>query len=141
MPGDPDISGAMSAFQHYTALVYTMETKVEHSNDLVNYADSNVLTLANNYINFERQNNFSEVGTQSAKVTNVSKDTGNPPVVTVTACTDSTKLVAITNYGPRKGMQADQPPTHPYPSTYRIHKGADGKWRVNAVTAEPKTSC
>jgi hypothetical protein len=141
VPGDPDIAGAMTAFQNYLSVGYTMETKVEHSNDLVKYADGNVLTLANNYITFERQNEFSEVGTQSVKVTNAAKDTGNPPVVSITVCTDSTKFVAITNYGPRKGMQADTPPTHPYPATYRVHKGADGKWRVNAVTAEPKTSC
>lgn len=131
----------MTAFQNYTSVTYIMETKVEHSNDLVNYADGNVLTLANNYVTFERENDYSMVGTQSIKVTNTAKDTANPPVVTLTACADSTKLVAITNYGPSKGTQATTPPTHAYPVIYRVHKGADGKWRVNAVTAETKTSC
>lgn len=131
----------MTAFQNYTSVTFTMETKVEHSNDLVKYADSNVLTLANNYVTFERQHNYSLVGTQSLKVTNTAKDTGNPPIVTLTVCADDTKLLPITNYGPNKGSRAMTTPTHAYPVVYHVHKGTDGNWRVNAVTAETKSTC
>ena len=141
VPADTDIAGAMTAFQNYTSIVYIMETKVEHSNDLVKYADGNVLTIANNFITFERSSEFAYVGTQTLKVTSATKDAGNPPVVSIDVCADNTKMVETTNSGPRNGMQASPPPTHPYPVTYRIHKGADGKWRVNAVTAKATASC
>ncbi|MBS2535791.1 hypothetical protein KGQ20_23800 [Catenulispora sp. NF23] len=131
----------MAAFQNYLSLENTMATKVEHSNDIVKYADGNVLTLINNYVTEERQGDFADTGTEYIKVTNVAKDTGNPPIVTITACIDDTKYYQVTTYGSRKGQVAAAAPTSPSPSIFRVHKGSDGVWRVNAVTAEVKDKC
>jgi hypothetical protein len=142
VPADTSISAALTAFQNYTALVYEMETKVQHNNDLVNYADGNVLSLMDNFVTQERQLNFVQRGTETVKVTSAVLDSNTkPPVVTITTCTDDTKLSSIVTYGPKKGQSAAASPTSAYPNIYKVHLSADGKWRVNAVTPEPKKTC
>jgi hypothetical protein len=133
VPGDSDIAAAMKAFQNYTAVSYQMAITMEHSNDLVNYADGNVESLLNNFVTQERQQNIIARGQEGIRVTNVTKDTGHPPVVTITVCNDDSKLPMYSTYGPKKGqiVSPGQPPTL---SVYKVHFGYGGKWRVNSVS-------
>lgn len=139
VPGDSDIAAAMTAFQHFAALSYQMAVTMEHNNDLVNYADGNVESLLNNFVTEERQKNIISRGQEGIRVTNVVKGSGNPPIVSITVCTDDSKLPMYSTYGPNKGqiVVAGQPATL---SVYTVHKGYGGKWRVNSVTPL-KTSC
>lgn len=134
VPGDNDIAAALTAFQNYASISYQMAIKVEHNNDLVKYADGNVESLTNNFITQERENNWISRGTESIKVTGVTKDNGTPPIVTITTCTDDTKLPTYSSYGPNKGQIVAPAPATPEPAVYKVHKGADGRWRVNTVT-------
>lgn len=140
IPGDNDIAAALRAFQNYASISYEMAVKVQHDNNLVNYADGNVLSLTNNFVTEERQHNWISRGTESIKVTGVTKDNGTPPIVTITVCTDDTKLPTYSSYGPMKGQIVAPAPATPEPDVYKVHQGADGKWRVNAVTPK-KTPC
>ena len=133
VPGDSDIAAAMRAFQNYTALSYQMATTMQYSNDLVNYADGNVESLLNNFVTQERQQNIISRGQEGIRVTNVTKDTGNPPVVTITVCNDDSKLPMYSTYGPKKGqIVAPGQPATLY--VYKVHFGYGGKWRVNSVS-------
>lgn len=133
VPGDTAIADAMKAFQNFAALSYRMATTMQHDNDLVNYADGNVESLLNNFVTEERQKNIISRGQEGIRVMSVTKDTGNPPVVTITVCTDDSKLPMYSTYGPKKGqIVVPGPPASVY--VYRVHQGYAGKWRVNAVT-------
>jgi len=133
VPGDSDIAAAMKAFQNYTALSYQMATTMQYSNDLVNYADGNVESLLNNFVTEEHQQNIISRGQEGIRVTNVTKDTGNPPVVTITVCNDDSKLPMYSTYGPKKGqIVAPGQPATLY--VYKVHFGYGGKWRVNSVS-------
>jgi hypothetical protein len=133
VPGDTDIAQAMKAFQNYTAISYQMATTMQHNNDLVNYADGNVESLLNDFVTEERQKNIISRGQEGIRVTNVTKDNGSPPVVTITVCNDDSKLPMYSTYGPKKGQVVvpGQPATL---YVYKVHLGYGGKWRVNAVT-------
>ncbi|MBW8803416.1 MAG: hypothetical protein JF587_06095 [Catenulisporales bacterium] len=142
VPADTSIAAAITAFQHYADVSYEMAVTVKQSNDLVNYADGNVLTLAQNFVTQERQNSIAQKGPEGIKVMTATLDSNaKPPVVTITACTDDTKLPMIITYGPKKGQISAPAPTHPYPSVYRVHLSTDGKWRVNAVTPQSDKTC
>lgn len=133
VPGDNDIAAALKAFQNYAAISYTMAITMQHDNNLVNYADGNVESLLNNFVTEERQKNIISRGQEGIRVTNVTKDNGNPPVVTITVCNDDSKLPMYSTYGPRKGqiVVPGQPATL---YTYKVHFGYGGKWRVNSVS-------
>ena len=136
VPGDADIAAALKAFQNYAAISYQMAIKVQYDRNLVTYTDGNVLSLANNFVTQERQDNLISRGPEIVKVTGVTKDGGTPPIVTITTCTDDSKLPMYSSYGPRKGQILALAPKTPTPDIYKVHRGADGKWRVNAVTPE-----
>jgi hypothetical protein len=140
VPADTSIAAAMTAFQNYTALAYQMGTTVQHSNDLVKYADGNVLSLLNDFITQERSLSFAQHGTEIVKVTDTTLD-ANAKVVTVTTCTDDTKLGSIVTSGPKKGQTAAASDKSAYLNIYKVHLSADGKWRVNTVTPEPDKTC
>lgn len=140
VPGDTDIAAALKAFQNYAEVSYQMASKVQYDSTLVDYADGNVLSLANNFVTQERHDNLISRGPEIVKVTGISKDGGNPPLVTITTCTDDTKFPMYSSYGPRKGQIVGPAPKTSTADVYRVHRGADGKWRVNAVTPE-KTPC
>lgn len=142
VPADTSISGALTAFQNYAAISYEMAVKVEHNNDLVKYADGNVLSLANNFVTQERQDSIAQQGPEIIKVLSATLDpNAKPAVVTVTACTDDTKLPMIITYGPKKGQISAPAPKTPYPNIYKVHMSADGKWRVHDVTPESDKTC
>lgn len=133
VPGDTAIADAMKAFQNYTAISYQMATTMQYSNDLVNYADGNVESLLNNFVTEERQKYIISRGQEGIRVTNVTKDAGNPPVVTITVCNDDSKLPTYSTYGPKKGqIVAPGQPAALY--VYKVHFGYGGKWRVNSVS-------
>ena len=133
----------MAAFQKYQDIAYVMETKVEHSNDLVNYADGNVLSLANNSVTDLRQNNLAMQGVIkiNANVTGIDVNAKPLPAVTINTCIDSTKFNSHFTYGPKKGQAAGLSPTKPTVSVFLVHKSADGKWRVNSVTPQEGKTC
>ncbi|OLE28083.1 MAG: hypothetical protein AUG49_03410 [Catenulispora sp. 13_1_20CM_3_70_7] len=119
-----------------------MAVKVQHDNNLVNYADGNVLSLAQNFVTQERQLSIALKGPEIVKVTAATLTANaKPPVVTIIACTDDTKLLTVFTYGPKKGQAAAVLPKFASPSIYQVHLSADGKWRVNAVTPESKKQC
>jgi hypothetical protein len=133
VPGDTSIADAMQAFQNYAALSYQMAITMSHDNNLVNYADGNVESLLNNFVTQERQKNIISRGQESIRVMNVTKDNGNPPIVTITACYDDSKLPMYSTYGPQKGkiVVPAQPATV---SEYKVHQSFGGKWRVYSVS-------
>lgn len=118
-----------------------MTVKVEHDNNLVNYADGNVLSLAQNYVTQERQLFLARKGQETIKVVSATPDAAKPPVVTIIACVDDTKLITYITSGPKNGQAANQPQKTAHPTIYRVHQGTDGKWRVNAVTPQTDKSC
>lgn len=133
VPGDTAIADAMKAFQNYAALSYQMATTMQHDNNLVNYADGNVESLLNNFVTEERQKNIISRGQEGIRVMNVTKDTGSPPIVTITVCNDDSKLPMYSTYGPKKGqIVVPGQPASVY--VYRVHQGYGGKWRVNSVS-------
>ncbi|MFL6114609.1 MAG: hypothetical protein ACJ786_25130 [Catenulispora sp.] len=141
VPADTTIAAAITAFQNYSAVLYDMSVKVEHDNNLVNYADGNVLSLAQNYVTQERQLFLIRKGPETIKVLSATPDAAKPPVVTITACVDDTKYNTYITSGPKNGQLAGQPQTTAHPNIYKVHQGADGKWRVNAVTPQRDKSC
>lgn len=140
VPPDTSIAAALTAFQHYADLAYLMGTTVQHSNDLVNYADGNVLSLMNDFVTRERNLSFAQKGPEIVKVTDATLD-ANAKVVTITTCTDDTKLGSIVTSGPKKGQTAPASDKSAYLNIYKVHLSADGKWRVNTVTPEPTKTC
>jgi hypothetical protein len=140
VPPDTSIVAALTAFQHYADLSYSMSTTVQHSNDLVNYADGNVLSLLNDFITRERNLSFALQGPEIIKVTDATLDP-NAKVVTVTTCTDDTKLGSIVTSGPKKGQTAPASDKSAYLDVYKVHLSPDGKWRVNTVTPEKSKTC
>ncbi|GAA2012794.1 hypothetical protein GCM10009839_04140 [Catenulispora yoronensis] len=142
MPGDPSIAAAMTAFQNYTAVIHDMGVKAHDSNDLAKYADGTVLSLMNDFVAQERRLSVNQQGTETVKVTDAKLDSAaKPPVVTITTCTDDTKFFLVFATGAKKGQPAQTPNKTAYPNVYKVHLGADGKWRVNAVTPESKKTC
>ncbi|NUR25805.1 MAG: hypothetical protein HOV83_08150 [Catenulispora sp.] len=140
VPPDTSIAAALTAFQHYADLSYSMSTTVQHSNDLVNYADGNVLSLLNDFITRERNLSFALQGPEIIKVADATLD-ANAKVVTVTTCTDDTKLGSIVTSGPKKGQTAPASDKSAYLDIYKVHLSPDGKWRVNSVTPEKSKTC
>lgn len=140
VPPDTSIAAALTAFQHYADLAYAMGTTVQHSNDLVNYADGNVLSLMNDFVTRERNLSFAQKGPEVIKVTDATLD-ASAKVVTITTCTDDTKLGSIVTSGPKKGQTAPASDKSAYLNIYKVHLSADGKWRVNTVTPEPTKTC
>jgi hypothetical protein len=138
VPGDTAIADAMTAFQNYAALSYQMAITMSHDNNLVNYADGNVESLLNNFVTEERQKNIISRGQEGIRVMNVSKDTGNPPIVSITVCTDDSKLPMYSTYGPNKGKIVV--PAQPAAvSVYKVHQSFGGKWRVYSVSPSSTT--
>ncbi|MEY9926026.1 hypothetical protein ABH926_000646 [Catenulispora sp. GP43] len=139
VPGDTAIADAMTAFENYAALSYQMAITMSHNNNLVNYADGNVESLLNNFVTEERQKNIISRGQEGIRVMNVSKDTGDPPIVSITVCTDDSKLPMYSTYGPNKGkiVVPAQPATV---SVYKVHQSFGGKWRVYSVSPS-STAC
>ena len=133
----------MAAFQSYQNTVYTMLTKVQHSNDLVNYADGNVLSLANNSVTNLRTNSLAMQGAvkMKANVTGSDPNAKPLPTVTITVCSDTTKFNSYYTYGPKKGQPAGLSAAKPVLSVFVVHKSADGKWRVNSVAPQEGKTC
>ena len=133
VPGDSAIAEAMQAFQNYVALSYQMVTTMQYSRDLVNYADGNVESLLNNFVTQEHQKSIISRGQEGIRVMSAAKDAGDPPVVSITVCTDDSKLPMYSTYGPKKD-QIVVPGQPASVSVYKVHKGYGGKWRVNSVS-------
>lgn len=143
VPGDPDSSAAMAAFEKYREIVFQMSAKADYSTNLSNYADGNPLALANDFILQLKQYNAVMVGTTTETVTSTTLNmAASPlPLLTVMVCKNDVKYHEVASYGPRKGQLVVTDFTHPYPLTYTVHKSTDGKWRVNSVRAESDKTC
>lgn len=143
VPGDANAAAALAAFQKYREIVFQMSTKPDYSKDLSDYADGNVLTLANNFVLQLKQGNQVMTGTATETVTSSSlaMSATPAPLMTVVVCKDATKYHQVFSYGPKKGKTAVNDITHPYPLTYTVHKSADGKWRVTDVHSDSDKTC
>lgn len=143
VPGDTDAAAAMAAFQKYREITFQMSAKPDYSTDLTNYADGNVLTLANNFIDLLKRKNSVMVGTSLETVTSTKLDmAASPlPLMTIGECKDASKYRQVYTYGPDKGGLATTTIDHPYPVTFTVHKSGDGKWRVTSVHSESDKTC
>lgn len=143
VPGDTDAAAAMAAFQKYREITFQMSAKPDYSTDLANYADGNVLTLANNFIDLLKRKNSVMVGSSVETVTSTKLDmAASPlPLMTIAECKDASKYRQVYTYGPDKGGLAATTIDHPYPVTFTVHKTGDGKWRVTSVHSESDKTC
>jgi len=143
VPGDPDSSAALAAFEKYREIVFQMSAKADYSTNLTSYADGNPLALANNFVTHLKQYNAVMVGPTSENVTSSTLNmAASPlPLMTISVCKDDSKYHQVFSYGPKKGQLVVTDFTHPYPLTFTVHKSADGKWRVTSVRAESDKTC
>jgi hypothetical protein len=143
IPGDANAAAAVAAYQKYRDITTEMTAKADYSTNLADYADGNVLTLANNFVEVLKRGNEVMTGTvsESLSVKTVNMSAAPLPLVTILECKDASKYHEVYAYGPNKGQVSGTTIAHPYPVTYGVHKSADGKWRVTSVQAESDKTC
>jgi ketosteroid isomerase-like protein len=143
-PTDPNAAAALTAYKGFRTLEIQMEDSATFSSKAIDYADSDALDQLNSGITQLRGNNIHFVGspTYTSAVTAIDMAAKPMPSVTIVECSNRTKWALVFSSGPKKGQNAQTtPPKSAYPVTYKVHKGADGHWRVYSVVAKQDQTC
>lgn len=143
-PSDPNAAAVLATFMQYRTVVTDMADKTQYEQALNSVADGSAATLANNAVTQLRDGGNAYGGPIISKPSVSAVDmTSKPlPTATVTECFDQSKWIIIFASGPRKGQSADAMiHTRPYPITAKLHKSADGHWRVTAISGKVEQQC
>lgn len=140
---DPNGVAAIAAYQHFVSTVSQMSRTASFDKSLNSYADLGAFTTAETGITQMRNQNVHNQGTMSAKatVTTVNMAATPLPLVSMSVCMDQSKWVTVYTTGSKKGQTAPYPTQPPFIILVKVHKSADGQWRVTDVTPKADQKC
>lgn len=138
VPGDPNGVAALAVYQQFVAMTSRMSQTATYDKDFANLADLGALSTSETGVTQMRDQNIHVQGTMSAKatVTNVNMGAQPLPMVSITSCVDQSKWAFYYTSGAKKGQKAPYGVIAPYVVFAKVHKTADGKWRVTDVTSK-----
>ena len=140
LPADANGQAAIQAYLGFEDVSTKMDKSATIDPSLNDFADLNALSAVNAAVSQLRTYKAHYSGTFTDNPVNVvSVDMGAKPLplVSITACADTTKWVPVDS----SGKVLNHPPGARHLVKVQIHLSTDGKWRVTDVTPEMSKSC